>query len=226
MIILADQNFPAVLPTADGSCLAIIRIDQGKISDLVDLLFSISPEEFPHGTIFVLGSLTHLQGEGLQGYATAGVKAGKKIALKFPDAYSVLFTPPPMGGCDNPQLVREILDCCCWLSTLPAYPLKGSMKVIREIIGDYAKGEGVPLVAYLPHSLTSYSYDSSFVTSAGRSDIPASLPDFDQPTEKKFIKALIMDLNQNLISGRDAEPNLSRSAMRPVMYYSNENGSC
>jgi hypothetical protein len=85
--------------------------------------------------------------------------------------------PPPMGGCDNPQLVREILDCCCWLSTLPSYPLKGSMKVIREIIGDYSKGEGVTLashhdsVAYLPHSLS--SYDSSFVTSAGRSDIPA-----------------------------------------------------
>jgi hypothetical protein len=64
------------------------------------------------------------------------------------------------------------------------------MKVIREIIGDYSKGEGVTLashhdtVAYLPHSLA--SYDSSFITSAGRSDIPASLPDFDQPTEKKI----------------------------------------
>ena len=97
VIILADQNFPAVLPTASGSCLAIIRIDQGKIKDLVDLLFSISPEEFPPGTIFVLGSLTHLQGEGLHGYAAAGVKAGKRIASQFPDAYSVLFTPPPYG---------------------------------------------------------------------------------------------------------------------------------
>jgi hypothetical protein len=34
----------------------------------------------------------------------------------------------------------------------------------------------------------------------------------------KFIKALITDLNQNLISGRDTEPNFSRSAARPVMY--------
>jgi hypothetical protein len=112
VIILADQNFPAVLPTASGSCLAIIRIDQGKIKDLVDLLFSISPEEFPPGTIFVLGSLTHLQGEGLHGYAAAGVKAGKRIASQFPDAYSVLFTPPPYGrvrqppaGTGNPGLL-------------------------------------------------------------------------------------------------------------------------
>jgi hypothetical protein len=104
VIILADQNFPAVLPTASGCCLAIIRIDQGKIKDLVDLLFSISPEEFPPGTIFVLGSLTHLQGEGLYGYAAAGVKAGKRIASQFPDAYSVLFTPPPLwAGATTPS---------------------------------------------------------------------------------------------------------------------------
>jgi hypothetical protein len=84
------------------------------------------------------------------------------------------------------------------------------MKIIREIIGDYSKGEGVTLashhdtVSYLPHSLASY-YFSSVVTSAGRSDIPTSLPDFDPPTEKKFIKALITDLNQNLISGGDMD---------------------
>ena len=59
------------------------------------MLFSISPDEFPPGTIFVLGSLSHLQGEGLQNYANAGVKAGRRIASRFPDAYSVLFTPPP-----------------------------------------------------------------------------------------------------------------------------------
>ena len=103
MIRLADQNFPAVLPTASGACLAIIRIDQGKIKDLVDLLFSISPEEFPPGTIFVLGSLTQLQGEGLNGYAAAGVKAGKRIASQFPDAYSVLFTPPLWVGVTTPS---------------------------------------------------------------------------------------------------------------------------
>ncbi len=62
VILLTDQNFPAVLPTGSGNCLAIIRIDQGKLSELTDLLLSISPEQLPQGTIFVLESLSQLQG--------------------------------------------------------------------------------------------------------------------------------------------------------------------
>jgi hypothetical protein len=98
VILLTDQNFPAVLPTGSGNCLAIIRIDQGKLSELTDLLLSISPEQLPQGTIFVLGSLSQLQGEGLQGYAKAGVSAGRRLSGKFPDSYSFLFTPPPPHG--------------------------------------------------------------------------------------------------------------------------------
>ena len=102
VILLTDQNFPAVLPTGSGNCIAIIRIDQGKLSELTDLLLSISPEQFPQGTIFVLGSLSHLQGEGLQGYAKAGVTAGRRLSGRFPDSYSFLFTPPPHGRLRQP----------------------------------------------------------------------------------------------------------------------------
>ncbi len=144
VIILADKSFPAVLPTANGNCLAIIQIDQGKIMDLVDLLFSISLEEFPHGTISVLGSLTHLQDKGLQGYANGGVKAGCRIASHFSAAFSILFTPPPppMVGYGNPQLVKDILDSCCWLASLPAYPLRGAMKTFISTIEDSQGGGG------------------------------------------------------------------------------------
>jgi hypothetical protein len=68
-------------------------------------------------------------------------------------------------------------------------------------------------------------YTGAYVTSAGRSNIPASLPVFDSKTEKKFIKTLISDLNQNLISGRDTEPNLSRRAARPAMYTAMRTGA-
>ncbi|MFN9981689.1 MAG: hypothetical protein ACK53Y_17315, partial [bacterium] len=134
-----------------------------------------------------------------------------------------------MGGCGNPQLVRDILDSCKWLASLPAYPLKGSMRMIVATIEDYAKGEGVPLschhdtVAYLPYSLS--EYEGAHVSSAGRSDIPACLPGFDPPTEKKFVTALISDLNTNLIAGRNTDPNLSRSAVRPAMYTAMRTGA-
>jgi hypothetical protein len=43
-------------------------------------------------------TLSHLQGEGLQGYAKAGVSAGWRLSGRFPDSYSFLFTPPPWAA--------------------------------------------------------------------------------------------------------------------------------
>jgi hypothetical protein len=95
VIILTDQNFPAILPTATGNCLAIIRIEHGSMRDLTDMLLAISPETIPEGTVFLLGSLTQLQNEGLQGYSSSGVRYGKKIAGIFKNTTVVLFIPPP-----------------------------------------------------------------------------------------------------------------------------------
>jgi hypothetical protein len=55
-------------------------------------------------------------------------------------------------------------------------------------------------------------YEGRYVTSAGRGNIPASLPPWDTHTEKKFLEKFITDLNSNLLAGRDKEPNLAYSA--------------
>jgi hypothetical protein len=129
-----------------------------------------------------------------------------------------------MGGCGNPQLIMDILDCCNWLMYMPGYPLKGSMEAIRVEIERIGKegGGGAGLtthhdaVVFLPDSLG--EYEGRFVTSAGRCNIPAPIPPWNSQTEKKFLDHLIADLNGNLLAGRDKEPNLSRSAKRPAMY--------
>ncbi len=115
--------------------------------------------------IFVLGSLTHLQGEGLQGCASAGVKARCRIASRNPDAYSILFTPPP------PMPPRH----CRLPTTLPVW-------IWRRLC----------------HKRWLKQHSGQ----------PARLW---QQNGKNFIKALITDLYQNLISGRDTEPDLSSS---------------
>jgi hypothetical protein len=105
---------------------------------------------------------------------------------------------------------------------MPGYPLKGSMEAIRIGVEHLAEGGSVPLtthhdaVVFLPDSVD--SHNGRYVTSAGRSNIPATLPAWDSPTEKKFLEHFISDLNTNLLAGRDKEPNLSRSSKRPAMY--------
>jgi hypothetical protein len=62
LVILTDQNFPGVLPTISGKCLSIVRLEQGKIDELGDLLIKILPKGgLPRGTVVVVGSLSQLQ---------------------------------------------------------------------------------------------------------------------------------------------------------------------
>ena len=127
-----------------------------------------------------------------------------------------------MGGCGNPQLIRDILDCCSWLMHMPGYPHKGSMEAIRVEIEKTSDDNSVPLtthhdaVVFLPDSVN--AYEGRLVTSAGRCNIPAEIPPWDTKTEKTFLEKFVCDLNGNLLAGRDKEPNLSRSAKRPAMY--------
>jgi hypothetical protein len=137
--------------------------------------------------------------------------------------------PSPMGGCGNPQLIRDILDCCNWLMHMPGYPLKGSMEAIRVEIEKTAEARTVQLtthhdaVVFLPDSVD--AYEGRYVTSAGRCNIPAEIPPWNTQTEKKFLDKFISDLNSNLLAGRDKEPNLSRSAKCPAMYIALRTGA-
>ncbi len=88
-------------------------------------------------------------------------------------------------------------------------------------MGGGGGGRGILSVHYdipmfVPYSWD--SYDGSYFTSPGRCNILACTPLWDSATEKKFQDSVLDDLNKNLLSGRDREPNLSRNASRPVMY--------
>ncbi len=41
-IVLADQNFPAVLPSSENRCLSIIRLEHGSLDDLIALFVNIT----------------------------------------------------------------------------------------------------------------------------------------------------------------------------------------
>jgi hypothetical protein len=122
---LTDHNFPAVLPSATGKCLCIIRMELGTLEKLGNLLLSLF-SSLPPGTIILLGSLSQLRLGGLQAYTTACVKLGKKIGVKFGESIQTLpYIPPPMGGTSNTNLIRYMADGSTWLGTLEEYPLHG-----------------------------------------------------------------------------------------------------
>jgi hypothetical protein len=59
VIVLADKNFPAVLPSRENKCLAIIRLEKGCLDELVDFAINLTKNTVtvPAGTVIVIGSL-------------------------------------------------------------------------------------------------------------------------------------------------------------------------
>jgi hypothetical protein len=123
--------------------MSIVRLEQGKIDELGDLLIKILPKGgLPRGTVIVVGSLSQLQKENVSGYATACVKIVKRFDSFFKKAVkTVPFVPPPMGGCDNPRMGKDILDLCHWLENMDEYPLKTAMSCVAKT-ADLQEGGG------------------------------------------------------------------------------------
>jgi len=96
VIILCDQNFPAVLPSAENRCLSIIRLEHGSMEELIDLFLKISrPVSVPEGTIILFGSLTNLGRVGTQSYASACLNGKRRIQGAIKGSVAIPFIPPP-----------------------------------------------------------------------------------------------------------------------------------
>ncbi len=100
------------------------------------------------------------------------------------------------------------------------------MRLVAKVVGESVVGGGgstVPLsvhydrVVYLPSNTDDYT--GTFVT------IPAHCSPWSSYDEKKFVTSLLDGLNKNKLAGRDREPNLSRSGIRPAMYSALRTGS-
>jgi hypothetical protein len=74
------------------------------MKELTDLLISIVPDSLPFGTIILIGSLTQLQGEGLQGYANSGIRITRKLEGTFIGSTPIVFIPPPSGRLRQPNV--------------------------------------------------------------------------------------------------------------------------
>jgi len=96
VVFVTDQNFPAVLPSAGGRCLAIMRMEQASMDDLADMVIKLAKNvSIPETTVFVVGSLSHLSRVGTHGYAISCVNVRRRLSGAFKGVKVVPFSPPP-----------------------------------------------------------------------------------------------------------------------------------
>jgi hypothetical protein len=116
-VVLADQNFPAVLPVNGmEQCLKIIRIENGGLLELADeLLNLVGNRRVPPGSIVLLFSPTHLTKVGLSAYISDHLAAAKTIQDLLGRETRVAPLPPLLlAGCSDKTTIREMIEFVSW----------------------------------------------------------------------------------------------------------------
>jgi hypothetical protein len=100
LIFLTDHNMPAVLPSLDGKCPIIVRMDGGLLREIgTNFLARLRGYSIPEGSVVVIGSVTHLMEEGRVGYSKGLVTEFIRLTKAFKGTIHVVpFLPPPPGG--------------------------------------------------------------------------------------------------------------------------------
>ncbi len=227
VVVLSDQAFPPHLPTDDGKCVVVIRVEDGVLSELVSVFNDIfanfvSPVgRFAPGSVILLGSLSHLGKRGICNYTeelvrcigslSAGVGAGVEVVPM------VFF---PMGGIGDPGVVRDAHDLDSWImgSALgTGVELGGAQAALweelREAGGGGGGAEGRAL--FLPTTFRN-PRKRSFYSAPTNPALPCTIPRMSEKAETRIISVLLHELVQKFGVSVNTNPILECGSVTPV----------
>ena len=160
IIILSDQNF---LPTLSGggSCVAIIRIEDSSLDEITDLALEILDRiHIPVGTIFLMGSASHLHNVGSSIYAADWCTAINKLSSSIRNVKILPLTPVIREDVPG-SMAKQLIEISTWFKRVYDKNTLGLLPVwakLTEILGK-SEEDGLDLgftdtytVAF-PHSL-------------------------------------------------------------------------
>ncbi len=111
VIVLSDQSFPAAVPSlGSGKCMAIMRVENGSLAEIVDLFPRKNRMEWlPAGTLILIGSLSQLAKDGLTSYVVDYTMAINRLLDALPKNCVVGHAPPILfNGSSDRALIRSL----------------------------------------------------------------------------------------------------------------------
>ena len=123
VLIGSDQCFPACLPVDDREeCIRIVRVEveDGSLLEvtyaLADAIVNTSIQD---GTVFLLGSVSHLSKSGTQQYITDWIRSRLWLRNRFGEKCMVLHLfPVSAQGISSKCTVRSIIELLHWVMSL------------------------------------------------------------------------------------------------------------
>jgi hypothetical protein len=205
---------PALLPTENSTCPAILRVEGGGLQELCNhFCRTLGDFALPPGSVILFSSLSHLHTEGLANYAGESINAVRRFNSMFKSKVITLpIAPTPLCGIPDPDTVRSLFDLSLWLDSTPSYCLSRYNQALRDCISNSAReGTGVTHFSgrlYLP--ATTDEFLAKRFERPGRADFPGSIPALSATAESALIYTLLTELSSKFKLELDSEPALSR----------------
>ena len=215
---LTDQNFPPALPTGDGRCIRVIRVENGSVIELAEaFLGTVSGWPVRVGTVVMISSATRLAQLGLAGYAEEFVRATRMISASLARSVTVKAGPPVLlGGTDDPALLRSLFEFNSWIQSLSDNKenfLKMTMKLVLLTVRNTASSttpSESQLCVRMLLPVSFYSFEKKIWSSGGWEGIPSGTLPLDSINKKSIVDTLIAELNTCFAVNLNDSPDFSR----------------
>jgi hypothetical protein len=200
VLIFTDQNFTPALSGGAENCIAVCRLENPTLSELVDIAMEILDKTLiPPGATLLFGSGSHLYRTGTSQYASDWILLTNRCSQKWPNANICPLIPICRTDCPG-SLARDINMLSSWLGRVYANSTTGVLdtwklllqltdaKCVEATVSEHIK---IPL----PSSISVGSIQSH--TFVFRSSCPASLPGLDRKATEELLRTLIETLNRD-----------------------------
>ena len=223
--ILSNQCFPAALPSSgEGDCLAIIRVEDATLGDLVSTFMRMSRGcDIAIGSVVIISSLNHLGRVGTAAYAEDLVDALHTFRQTFSGQIRAVHGfPISTTNITNQFTIRALVEIEAWLDTVDlrrAHSLPETSQYFKDNIlaspVDQAESNmcatpSIPL--RMPASL--FTKDRAAFVGLGWSNIATTLPPMTSLEEKAFLSTLLQELNLEFALQLDISPKVDRPPLR------------
>ncbi len=155
VICLTDQNFVPKFHGDTESCIIVARVENASLNELCDFLLEVMEgAKLPHGSIILLGSVTHLHRFGTSIFATDWVRCVHRLESRFGDSQICPLTPIIREDFPS-DLLRQILELAAWLATVYSGTLRGLGETWPYLVG-WLSTAAVDVGVDLPEKHISY----------------------------------------------------------------------
>jgi hypothetical protein len=216
-ICFTDQNFVHSVPSSTGSgCLAVVRVEDASLHNLAEIAIEILDKCSLHpGSVFMIGSVSHLFKEGTSTYAADWVRIAGMLSQKFKNTNICPLVPVIKEDCPG-ALARDIETLALWLQNCYNTSIKGLLDSWKAVT-NYAKANSsgsVPLLCPdlskipLPKNLQNSGTETNFRFD---SSCPVHLAKMDRQTVHELVQILVNILQRDFAIPISPEVILSRT---------------